>query len=222
MTSEAPKVAGVDEAGRGPVLGPLVVAAVRARPEAVAELGVDDSKALSAERRKSLDRQVRSVAAEVALEVLEPAAVDEAVRSDGLNVLEAEAFAQACQAVGADVVEADACGPDADAFGRDLTRRLPDGVDVKAAHGADETEPLVSAASILAKVERDRQVAALAEEVGTDVGSGYPSDPGTQAFLETYVDEHGELPPGTRATWSTAEDLVRPETGLDAFAEGSP
>lgn len=221
MTRGKP-VAGVDEAGRGPVLGPLVVAAVRGPREAFSEMGVADSKDLSAGERERLDRQVRAVAEAVAVEVLDPGTVDEAVRGRGLNELELDAFARACQEAGARRVSADACGPDAEAFAGALRRRLPPGTEVAAAHEADASDPAVSAASIVAKVARDEAVAALAEEVGADVGSGYPSDPTTRAFLEDWVEETGELPPGTRRTWSTAEELVPPETTLDAFAEGPP
>lgn len=222
MPDETRIVAGVDEAGRGPVLGPLVVAAVRGDRGELAALGVDDSKVLEPGERERLDGDVREVAEAVHVEVLDPAVVDEAVRGPGLNRLELEAFARACVGVEAEVVVADACGPDAEAFARDLAREMPGGADVQAAHGADEDDPAVGAASILAKVRRDAAVAALADELGRDVGSGYPSDPHTRAFLEAWVEEHDDLPPGTRRSWGTVRDLVRPETGLDAFAEGSP
>lgn len=214
--------AGVDEAGRGPVLGPLVVAAVRGPRRAFAELGVEDSKELAPDERERLARRVRDVADGVAVEELPPSAVDEAVRGRGLNTLELEAFASVCEAVGAEAVVADACGPDEGAFAADLARRLPEAASVDAAHGADASDPVVSAASIVAKVRRDAAVAELAEELGADVGSGYPSDPGTRSFLESWVEEEGELPPGTRASWSTARELVPPEATLDAFTEGSP
>lgn len=222
MTSAAGAVIGVDEAGRGPVLGPLVVAAVRADPDELARLGVADSKELAPGRREELAEGIRGRAEAVAVEVVPPGTVDEAVRGDGLDGLEARAFARAAEAAGPGPVVADAVGPDPEAFARDLEARLPGEAPVEAAHGADGTEPPASAASIVAKVVRDREVAALAEEVGADVGSGYPSDPATRAFLEDWVEDRGELPPGTRTSWSTAEELVRPEPGLDAFAEESP
>lgn len=219
-SSPGPAVAGVDEAGRGPVLGPLVVAAVRAGPGDLAGLGVRDSKEVPPDRRVELAAAVRDRAEAVAVEVLEPGAVDEAVRGDGLNVLEVDAFARAARAVEARRVVADACGPDERAFERDLAARLPAGVEVEARHGADAEAPAASAASIVAKVRRDEAVEALAEELGADVGSGYPSDPRTRAFLEAWVQEEGSLPPGTRRSWETVRDLVRPERGLDAFGAG--
>lgn len=222
MTDGDDVVAGVDEAGRGPVLGPLVVAAVRGSRGAFAEMGVDDSKEIPAPRREDLARRIREVAEDVAVVEVPPGDVDEAVKGEGLNALELETFARAGESVGADQVVADACGPDEAAFADDLARRLPEGVAVEAAHGADASDPAVGAASIVAKVRRDASVEELAAELGADVGSGYPSDPNTRAFLQDWVDEHGELPPGTRASWSTARELVPPETTLDAFAEGSP
>lgn len=222
MHGEAPVVTGVDEAGRGPVLGPLVVAAVRGHRGFLEDLGVDDSKALAAPERERLDEAVRREAEAVHVEVLDPSTVDEAVAGPGLNRLELEAFARACAAVEAQAVVADACGPDPGAFARDLARLVPRDAAVEAAHGADGEDPAVGAASIVAKVRRDAAVEALARELGRDVGSGYPSDPNTRAFLEAWVEEHDDLPPGTRRSWGTARDLVRPETGLDAFAEGPP
>jgi ribonuclease HII len=79
--------------------------------------------------------------------------------------------------------------------------------ELRAEHRADETYLLVGAASIVAKVARDAHVAALAEQYG-DVGSGYPSDPATRAFLADYVAEHGELPPCARKSWSTCDDVL--------------
>jgi ribonuclease HII len=222
MGDDVTVIAGVDEAGRGPVLGPLVVAAVEGTRAAFADLGVDDSKELAADERERLDEAVRATARGVALEVLEPRTVDEAVRGPGLDTLELEAFADACRRLEAETVSADACGPDAEAFRRDLARQLPDATAVEAAHGADASDPAVAAASIVAKVRRDEAVAELADVLGADVGSGYPSDPATRAFLEDWVEAEGELPPGTRASWSTARELVPPEKTLDAFAEGSP
>jgi ribonuclease HII len=102
----------------------------------------------------------------------------------------------------------DAGDVDADRFGRRVTERVGHRVDLRADHSADETTAVVGAASILAKVERDRRVEAIAAEYG-DVGSGYPSDPTTRAFLRSYVAEHGDLPGCARRSWSTCEDLLR-------------
>ncbi len=92
-----------------------------------------------------------------------------------------------------------------------------------AEHGADESHPVVAAASVVAKVERDRVVAALDEEYrsrGYDgIGSGYPSDPTTRAFLREYVAREGDLPACARRSWSTCDDLLaaNEQSALDEF-----
>ncbi|WP_126662787.1 ribonuclease HII [Haloterrigena salifodinae] len=125
----------------------------------------------------------------------------------------------------------DACDTDEDRFARrvrEACTSLPSTSDslaaalqIEARHGADDESPIVGAASIVAKVERDAHVAALADRVDgyESVGSGYPSDPNTREFLASYVDEHGDLPPFARETWSTCEDLLAEaqQTGLGEF-----
>jgi ribonuclease HII len=111
-------------------------------------------------------------------------------------------------------VLADAGDTSESRFARRLADAIQDGggvtgdeVSVDARHGADDEDPVVAAASIVAKVERDARVEAIADEYG-DVGSGYPSDPTTTDFLETYVREEGELPDCARASWSTCDDVL--------------
>ncbi len=117
---------------------------------------------------------------------------------------------------------ADAADTDASRFGRRLRDAVAESgteVAVTAEHGADERHAVVSAASVVAKVERDRRMAAIDAEYDREVGSGYPSDPTTRTFLADYVDEHGELPDCARATWSTCEDVLASaeQSGLSDF-----
>jgi ribonuclease HII len=106
-----------------------------------------------------------------------------------------------------------------------FARRVAEGVgdrgvsvDVTAEHGADERYPVVAAASIVAKVERDRHVEQLGAAYG-DVGSGYPSDPTTRTFLREYVRDHGTLPACARASWKTCDDVLAAaeQSALDDF-----
>jgi len=84
---------------------------------------------------------------------------------------------------------------------------VPAAVEVTADHGADERDPHVAAASVVAKEAREAHVRRLREEYGA-VGSGYPSDPTTREFLAAYVADHGDLPPCARETWSTCDDVL--------------
>jgi ribonuclease HII len=228
---------GVDEAGKGPVLGPMVAAAVRADPESL-PAGVDDSKRVSPERRAEIAAALRaSDAVDLAVASVEPAEID-APETD-MNTLTVCGQARAVRGVvrSGDRVVADA----GDTSEARFARRLRDGVveaeetagadlvggtpvesvAVDAAHGADAADPVVGAASVVAKVARDARVAAIdAAYPGYDgVGSGYPSDPTTRGFLRAYVADHGDVPPHARRSWSTCADVLAAaeQSGLDEF-----
>ncbi len=197
---------GVDEAGRGPVLGPLVVAAVLAGHEemtALERVGVTDSKKLSPGRRVVLADQIRSLARATAVRVLEPPLIDEYRSGGRLDYLEVEATASLARELGGDLLVADALGAGGRTHRLRLERELarPD-VRILAENRADARFSVVAAASILAKTIRDEQIAQIAEEYG-EVGSGYPSDPTTVRFLETWRDSGRPLPPFVRKSWAT-------------------
>ncbi|HLF16354.1 MAG TPA: ribonuclease HII [Candidatus Thermoplasmatota archaeon] len=221
----APRVlAGIDEAGRGPVLGPLVVAGVATEdPERLAEMGCRDSKVLSPDRRRALDRALRADAGvQIEVRAIEAETIDAEREGRSLNDIELERFAEVARALGSPAVVVDAADVDAKRFGRDLAARLPPGTRVVSEHKADANHAIVAAASIVAKVARDAAVAELARRLerrlGMALGSGYPSDPQTQAFLRAWVERFGDLPEGTRRSWSTARDLLAPRPArLDDF-----
>lgn len=198
---------GADEAGKGPVLGPMIAAAVRAPADALPS-GVDDSKRLSAPRREDLaDRLRADPAVDVGVGVVTPARIDDPETDmNGLTVV-AQAEAIRAVAVDDDAVTVDAGDVDADRFGRRIREAVDAAVAVRAEHRADERHAHVAAASVIAKVERDARVAALAERYG-DVGSGYPSDERTRRFLANYVRDTGELPACARASWATCDDVL--------------
>ncbi len=199
---------GVDEAGKGPVLGSMFAAAVRADP-AVLPAGIDDSKNLTPARRGELADQLRAddrVA--VAVAEVPPDRIDDP--ETDMNTLTVAAQAEALDGLvrADDAGVVDAGDTDAARFGRRVTDRIEADVSITAEHGADEAYPLVGAASVLAKVTRDAHVTALATEYEDELGSGYPSDPTTRAFLREYVAERGELPPCARRSWSTSQDVL--------------
>jgi len=197
---------GVDEAGKGPVLGSMFAAAVRVAPAALPD-GVGDSKGIAPARRESLAERIREVANAVAVAEIPVQRIDDP--ETDMNTLTVAAQAAALAGVARDELAGtvDAGDTDAGRFGRRVADRVDATVDITAEHGADETDPVVGAASILAKVARDSHVAALAERHG-EVGSGYPSDPTTREFLADYVERHGDLPDCARTSWSTCEDVL--------------
>jgi ribonuclease HII len=197
---------GVDEAGKGPVLGSMFAAAVRG-PAHLLPDDVDDSKRLTPTHREALDYEIRAID-EVDVGVAEISAerVDGDEDMNTLTVVaQAEALAQVAQEGDGGVVDA---GDTSSArFAARVRERLPVSVELRAEHRADESYVLASAASIVAKVARDRHVATLAEAYG-EVGSGYPSDLVTRRFLADYVAEHGDLPACARRSWSTCADVL--------------
>lgn len=207
---------GVDEAGKGPVLGSMFAAAVRAEPSTLPD-GVGDSKAIPPARREDLAERIREVAtvglAEVPVERIDDPDTD-------MNALTVAAHARAIDRVAVDGARGTVDAGDANAarFGERVAARVGADVALTAEHRADESDPLVGAASIVAKVERDAHVERLAGEYG-DVGSGYPSDPTTRAFLREYVAARGELPPCARSSWSTCDDVLAAaeQSALDEF-----
>jgi ribonuclease HII len=228
---------GVDEAGKGPVLGPMVAAAVRADPESL-PAGVDDSKRVSPKRRAEIAAALRADdAVNLAVASVEPAEID-APETD-MNTLTVCGQARAVRGVArsGDHVVADAGDTSETRFARrlrdgiaeaegtagsDLVNGTPvESVAVDAAHGADAADPVVGAASVVAKVARDARVTAInAAYPGYDgVGSGYPSDPTTREFLRAYVADHGDIPPHARRSWSTCADVLAAadQSGLDEF-----
>ena len=217
------QVAGVDEAGRGPLLGPMVIAIAsisREKEELLVRMGVRDSKALTPSRRRALRALLERVLDYYAVRVVEPAEVDEAVSKGQLNLLEARIIAelvrQAASEVELEVVYIDSPDPVPERFERLLTSLIREGVRVVAENGADAKYVVVGAASIIAKTERDRIVEELKRKYG-DFGSGYPSDPKTREFAERWLREHGEPPPFARKSWSTWSTLARKRT-LDEFS----
>jgi ribonuclease HII len=211
-------VGGIDEAGRGPVIGPMVMAiAVIDDMDKLKNIGVRDSKELSPQGRSRLLNVLRSILTYMDYEVIEPETIDRYVYLNALNKLEAEVavklIGRALRIVNLDRVYIDSPDPNAKRYG-DLIRRSVGSVEVISMNKADKLIPIVSAASIIAKVTRDSIIEELHREYG-DFGSGYPSDPRTIGFLRNWVREHGDLPPIVRRSWSTIRRLTG--GGLDAF-----
>ncbi len=204
------KILGIDEAGRGAVIGNLVICGAlineKNLPELV-KLKVKDSKLLSAKQRENLAPQIRRILDNFEIVKISATEIDER-RTAGvsLNDIEAERMANIINKLRPDTVYIDAIDSSIKTFRQRLNKFLRfDPKKMILEHKADVTYPIVSAASILAKVVRDADIVELEQTYGT-IGSGYPSDPVTVSFLKEWIKEHGKLPAEiTRETWSTAE-----------------
>lgn len=197
---------GVDEAGKGPVLGSMFVAAVRAELEAIPTT-VDDSKRLSANRREEVATAVREHVDAISVVEIPVDRIDDP--ETDMNELTVAGHADAlAELVGGDCeCYLDAGDTNAVRFERRVENRIDETVDLRAEHGADETYPIVSAASIIAKSAREAHVERLASEYGA-VGSGYPGDETTRTFLRKFVHEQEQLPACARESWQTSQDIL--------------
>jgi ribonuclease HII len=200
-------ICGVDEAGKGSVLGPMVVAAVGISSEDILEgIRVRDSKLLSAKERERLYKIIRKKC-QVATVRLDAQQIDIVRRDMTLNEAVARAHAQVIVKLSPDYAYLDACDVNTFRYAEMVKNHLVLPCEIISEHHADEKFPVVSAASIIAKVTRDRAIATLAKKYGT-IGSGYPSDPVTIRFLNTYIDEHHVPPPIARKSWKTVSAIL--------------
>ncbi len=216
---------GIDEAGRGPVIGPMVMACVVVREDKVGnlvEIGVRDSKQLTRSRREAIFSVLREVVEYITYRVVPPDVIDSAVEGKcarNLNDLEA----RVCSELIVDCLSrfsfsevryiyVDSPDPIPHRYASLvrkylLERGVEGNVNIVADNHAESKYVVVAAASIIAKVLRDREIDELKRIYG-DFGSGYVTDPKTISFLENYVRRFGELPPCARKSWSTARKVL--------------
>jgi ribonuclease HII len=204
-------IAGVDDAGRGSVIGPLVIAGVLMEEgdlSKLTELGVKDSKLLTPHRRETLAVEIKRIAKKHSIVKLTPKEIDKVVQTGRklhrLNRLEAQAMAKVIELLKPDIAYVDASDVLEERFKQHITEYLPFEVEIISEHKADRTYPIVSAASIIAKVERDREIAELKAKHG-DFGCGYPTDTKTISFLQQCLEKIGEYPDFVRKSWKPAK-----------------
>jgi len=189
------------------VLGPMVIAAVGISSEGILEgIRVKDSKLLCAKERERLYKIIRKKCL-VATVRLDAQQIDIMRRDMTLNEAVARAHAQVIIKLSPDYAYLDACDVNTFRYAEMVKNHLVLPCEIISEHHADEKFPVVSAASIIAKVTRDRAIATLAKKYGT-IGSGYPSDPVTIRFLNSYIDEHRVPPPIARKSWKTVSAIL--------------
>jgi len=195
--------AGIDEAGKGCVIGPLVVAGVACNCEKrLREIGVKDSKRLSHRRREELAAEIRKMG-KVEIIKVQPEKLDEMMVYKTINEILKECYASIIRKLSPEVAYVDSPDVIPERLSRELEKMTS--VKVVAEHKADEKYPLVAAASIIAKVEREKEIEKLKEKLG-DFGSGYASDPKTRRVLKEWIAK-GKLPSCVRRKWKTVSNL---------------
>lgn len=200
-------ICGVDEAGKGSVLGPMVIAAVGIQStEIFSNLEVKDSKMLTPAKRDQLYPRIRK-RCRVATIVIPAHRIDAIRREMTINTCIAHAHAEVIRRLTPAVAYIDACDVNPLRYAAEVQRHLGFPCELVSEHHADQTYPVVSAASIIAKVVRDREIRKLARKYG-DIGSGYPSDPVTMAYLNAYIAKHNIPPPIARRSWKTVKAIL--------------
>ncbi len=201
----------MDDAGRGAVIGPLVIAGVAMKEEnlyRLVEIGAKDSKLLTPHRREILAEKIKPIAYNYHIVQLSPQQIDKVVfngwKLHKLNRLEAHVMADVIETLNPDQAIVDASDVLENRFREHVVERLSHKIEVISEHKADRNYPIVGAASILAKVTRDHEIDKLKETLG-DFGSGYPSDPRTMKFLAECAEKWTEYPEFVRKSWEPAK-----------------
>lgn len=201
---------GTDEAGRGPVIGPLVLVGLVVEEKNLSkleELRVKDSKLLTPRQREHLFDRILKVVKDKAVTTILPKEIDTALESDSLNLnwLEAIKTAEMINKLKPDKAILDCPSPNKKAY-TDYVRKHLDNknIEIVAEHQAESKFCIVAAASIIAKVTRDREIEKIKKKIGIDFGSGYPSDPITQKFLK---ENYNNYPHIFRKTWISYKKL---------------
>ena len=218
-------ITGIDEAGRGSIIGPLVVAGVCANKETIKEfkkIGIKDSKKLTRKNRERFAKIIIRKADKYSIRKLSPKKIDHVVmlrkrikkdkssfRTEnivGLNELEAYAMASILKKLNSDIAFIDSCDVKPKRFKIKIKSFTEKKVKIYSLHKADEIYTIVSAASILAKYIRDKEIYKLQRRYGL-IGSGYPSDNKTRLFLKTWILKNRNHPNFTRKSWKTWDKI---------------
>lgn len=178
--------------------------------ERLADLGVKDSKLLSPRERERLYVQIRKRCKVVTVTI--NAQEIDAIRNEmTMNACVARAHAQVIAKLSPTRAYVDACDVNCLRFAEMVKGHLSYSCEIVSEHHADEKFMVVSAASIVAKVVRDRAIKKLAKKYG-EIGSGYPSDPVTIRWLSGYIGEHPLPPPIARRSWKTVSAILAKKT----------
>lgn len=174
------------------------------------KIHVKDSKLLTPKKRKELAPKIEKIASHVVILRLQPCKIDSnRKRGINLNQLEAQKAAEIINLLEPNKVIIDTPSYNSNKFRDYLWSKLQNKkVKLICENFADKNYPVVSAASILAKVDRDQQIEELKKKVGVNFGVGYPHDSRTIKFLNELA-EKGKMPSYVRKSWDTVEEIMR-------------
>ena len=202
------KICGVDDAGRGSMIGPMVIAGISIEKKNIPKLrklGVRDSKKLSPKKRELLYKEIINIVDDYHVIRIPPKTIDKYVFEHNLNHLEAKKMAAVITHLKSEISYVDSCDVNATRFGREISD-LSNKSKVRSYHYADSRFVVVSAASIIAKVSRDRSIARLNKNY--QFGSGYPSDKKSVNFVKKLVSAKKPLPSSVRKSWKPVQKIL--------------
>ncbi|MDC0171948.1 ribonuclease HII [Candidatus Nitrosopelagicus sp.] len=202
------KICGVDDAGRGSMIGPMVIAGISIEKRNIPKLrklGVRDSKKLSPKKRELLYKEIIKLVDDYHVIRIPPKTIDKYVFEHNLNHLEAKKMAAVITHLKSEISYVDSCDVNATRFGREISD-LSNKSKVRSYHYADSRFVVVSAASIIAKVSRDRSIVRLNKNY--EFGSGYPSDKKSVNFVKKLVSAKKPLPSSVRKSWKPVQKIL--------------
>jgi ribonuclease HII len=207
-------ICGVDEAGRGPVIGPLIIAGVTFKDDSkLIEFKVKDSKKLTPKKRELLAIKIKKYCIDFEILVIPAKDIDDMRKVMTLNEIEVNAFSKIIKKLKPNVCYVDSADVNEKRFADDILANLSFKPNIVSKHKADDIYPIVSAASILAKTIRDDEIKKISFELekklNIPMGSGYPADSTTQKFLRKWLDRYKSLPPHVRRSWVTIKNILK-------------
>ncbi len=214
------KIIGIDDAGRGPVIGPMILSGVLAEEKDIDKIkqwGAKDSKLLTFEKRAEIQTKILQNF-ETATTITLASEIDNSINSGtNLNTIEAIKAGKIINELLKDKTEKvkviiDCPSPNTLAWKAVVLNYIekPEQIELYCEHKADLNHPIVSAASIIAKQTREAELEKIKQKIGKNCGSGYCSDPITKQFLEDFYDDLVELEELglIRKSWQTWTDLI--------------
>jgi len=207
---------GIDDAGRGPVIGPMVLAGClmdEKTEKELKKLGVKDSKQLTQKRREFLAEKIKDKSETFEIVLSYPVEIDGTNHKGiNLNALEAIKAAEIINKINKGYkkikVIIDCPSPSIIKWQDFLKTKIKNlsNLEISCEHKADKNHVSVSAASILAKCIREKEISLLKEKYGDGIGSGYCHEPLTRKFLDEHFKKYRK--DGIfRKTWQTWKDL---------------
>jgi len=202
------KICGIDDAGRGSMIGPLVIAGVsieKKNLKKLKDIGVRDSKKLTPKKREILYKKIIKIVDSYYVVRITPQVIDRSVINHNLNHLEARNMAKIVLKLKSQISYVDSCDVNYKRFGKEISS-LSSNARIKSYHHADSRFVSVAAASIIAKVSRDRSVKRLNKNF--EIGSGYPSDKKTVHAVKKILSKKKTMP-FIRMSWKPIQKIIQ-------------